>query len=454
MRRLFGTDGVRGIANRELTAEVAMSVGAALSAVLSSSGKYRPRVLIGTDTRRSSEMLAAALGAGICSSGGDVINLGVIPTPAVAYLVRRYGMTAGVVISASHNPYEYNGIKIFDSEGFKLSDELEEQIESTVLDKSPAPFVAEPEKIGRFLDTPPALSDYSEYIREFCGVHLSGLRIGVDCANGASYKTAKEIFPALGAECIFIGDEPDGININRNCGSTHLDRLGELVRTERLDLGIAFDGDADRCLSVDEGGREVDGDFIMAILADDFKKQGRLTRNGVVGTVMTNLGFVKYCERRGLNFHAAKVGDRYVLEMMRSGGLTFGGEQSGHIILGDYSTTGDGQLTAVALLSAIKRSGKRLSELASVMEKYPQYTVNVAATPDDKIVFFSDEEIKAAIKRAEEALSDDGRIVARPSGTEPYIRIMAEGSSVEKTREIAEKTAEFIRLRLESYKQI
>lgn len=452
MRRLFGTDGVRGVVNKELTTEMAMSIGRALCTVLSLSGKYRPRVLIGSDTRLSSEMLASALGAGVCSAGGDVINIGVIPTPSVAYLVRKYGATAGIVISASHNPHEYNGIKIFNDEGFKLSDELEEEIESIVLDKNPPPAIAEPEKIGRFLDTPPAITDYSEYVKAFSDVSLSGLRIGIDCANGASYITAKEIFPALGAECVFIGDGPDGININKDCGSTHIERLGELVRTKGLDLGIAFDGDADRCLSVDENGCEVDGDFIMAILADDLKKQGRLTKNGVVGTVMTNLGFVKYCEANGLNFLAAKVGDRYVLEMMRSGGYSFGGEQSGHIILSDYSTTGDGQLTAVALLSAIKRSGKTLSELASIMKKYPQYTVNVAATADDKVVFFSDEEIKAAIKRAEEALAGDGRILARPSGTEPYIRIMAESSSVEKTREVAEKTAEFITLRLATYK--
>ena len=451
MGRLFGTDGVRGVVNEKLTSELAMSIGRALCSMLSPSGKYRPLVLIGTDTRRSCHMLMSALGAGVCSAGGDVINLGVIPTPAVAFLVKKYGAGAGVVISASHNSYEYGGIKIFSSEGFKLDDELEEKIESIVRGRSPAPSLAKPGKIGRFLDTPPVISDYTEYIKSFCDTSLLGLRVGIDCANGAAYKSAKRIFPSLGCECFFIGDGPDGVNINDKCGSTHLDALRKLVKGENLDVGIAFDGDADRCLALDSEGNEVDGDFIMAILADELLKRGKLRGNAVVGTVMTNLGFVKFCEERGINFVAARVGDRYVLELMRLDGLSFGGEQSGHIIFGDYSTTGDGQLTAVALLATLKKSGKSLTELASLMKKYPQFTHNVDADADEKVIFLSDREIAEEIKRAEAKLGD-GRIIVRPSGTEPYIRVMAEGEDRESAEQAAKQTALFIRKRLDSYK--
>ena len=453
MRRLFGTDGVRGIANAELTPELAMSIGKALCTVLSSAGEYRPRVLIGTDTRRSGEMLSSALAAGICSAGGDVISLGTAPTPAVAYLVKKYEMAAGVVISASHNPYEYNGIKIFSDEGIKLSDELEEEMEIIALDKKPPARVATASKIGRFLNTPPTLSDYSAHIRELLQEPLSGLKIGFDLANGAAYKTAKEIFLPLGAECVFIGDRPNGVNINQGCGSTALSALSTLVKEKNLDVGIAFDGDADRCLAVDECGNEVDGDFIMAILAKDFKSRGLLKKNGVVGTVMTNLGFVRFCEENGISFHAAKVGDRYVAETMRSEGLSFGGEQSGHLIIGDYSTTGDGELTAALLLGVLKRSGKPLSHLSSIMKKYPQYTLNLSATAEEKIFFLSDNEIKKIIKRAQsEAISDGGRIIARPSGTEPYIRIMAEGEDESKTRKIMNALGDIIKARLDGYR--
>ena len=453
MRRLFGTDGVRGIANAELTPELATSIGKALCTVLSSAGEYRPTVLIGTDTRRSGEMLAAALAAGVCSAGGDIISLGTVPTPAVAYLVRKYELTAGVVISASHNPYEYNGIKIFSDEGIKLSDELEEEMEIIALDKKPSPRVATASKIGRFLDTPPALGDYTDHIRTLISGSLSGIKIGIDCANGAAFKTAKEIFLPLGAKCVFIGDRPNGVNINQGCGSTSLNALSALVKEEGLDAGIAFDGDADRCLAVDEYGNEVDGDFIMAILARDFKERGLLQKNGVVGTVMTNLGFVKFCEENGINFHAAKVGDRYVSETMRSEGLSFGGEQSGHLIIGDYSTTGDGELTAVLLLDVLKRSGKTLSALASVMKKYPQYTLNLSASAEEKIFFLSDGEIKRAVRSAErDAALSGGRIVVRPSGTEPFIRIMAEGADENEVKKIAGALSVKIKQRLDAYR--
>ncbi len=447
MRRLFGTDGIRGIANRELTADIAMSVGCSLASVLSSSGKYRPTVAIGSDTRRSSEMLCSALSAGLLAAGADVIMLGTVPTPAVAYLAKKYG-AAGIAVSASHNPSEYNGIKIFGRSGFKLSDGIEEKIEEEVLGKDRlAPYVA-PEKIGVFLNTPPAIEDYTSFLLSYTDADLSGLRIGIDCANGAACKTAKSVFPALGAECFFIGDKPDGSNINLRCGSTDLSSLKKLVRENGLDMGFAFDGDADRCLAVDGLGNEVDGDHIMAILALDLKKRGRLRGNAVVGTVMTNLGFVKFCEQNGIGFFAANVGDRYVLELMRSDGLSFGGEQSGHIILGDYATTGDGQLTAIALLSAVKESGRPLSSLASVMRKYPQCTVNVDAGREEKLTFLTDGEIKRRIEEIKAALSPDGRIIVRPSGTEPYIRITVEGSDEEATRRYAEETAAFVAARL------
>lgn len=450
MRRLFGTDGVRGIANEELTAERAMQIGRAIGTVLSEGGRYAPKIIIGTDTRLSSEMLSSALRAGLYSVGADCKELGVVPTPLIAYLVKKYGMNAGVMISASHNPYQYNGIKVFGPDGFKLSDELEEQIESIVLDNTPMPRPASAEKIGRKIDTHKGIEDYIEHILS-AGVNLSGLRIGIDCANGSAAQTAQKIFPALGAECYFIGSEPDGININCDCGSTSLDKLRELVLEKGLDAGVAFDGDADRCLAIDECGREVDGDFIMAILAEKLIEEGKLSRSAVVGTVMSNLGFIKFCEERGLKYISTKVGDRYVLEMMNQEGYALGGEQSGHIILRDFATTGDGQLTAVALLSRIKESGKKLSSLASVMKKYPQYTVSVPADGQDKISFLIDGKIKEILEEGERLIGD-GRLVARPSGTEPVIRIMLEGEDYSFTRSLCTEIAEKIEKRLSQIK--
>lgn len=451
MRRLFGTDGIRGIANEFLSCERATMVGRALGHVLSSNHKYRPLVIIGMDTRRSSEMLASAISAGLYSVGGDVMTLGVVPTPAVAYLVKKYKAKAGVMISASHNPYEYNGIKIFSEEGYKLSDELEEQIESIVLDNTPPIKMAEHNEIGRRYNAERAIDDYVGYLMNTTGTSLEGMRIAIDTANGAAYATAGKLFRGLGADVRILYDKPDGININDGCGSTHIETLARYVTENKMDVGIAFDGDADRCLAVDECGREVDGDFIMAILALDMKKRGTLNKNTVVGTVMSNYGFQKFCREREINFIAAKVGDRYVLEMMKQEDYSFGGEQSGHIIIPKHATTGDGQLTALTLLSLIKSSGKKLSELRSVMKKYPQHTVNIEATQNQKIALFTDEEIKAIIRGAEVVLAEDGRIVVRASGTEPVVRIMVESSDGKKTVEIAEQTAEKIRKTLVNY---
>ena len=451
MRRLFGTDGVRGIANEFLSCERAMAIGRALGHVLSSNQKYRPKVIIGMDTRLSSEMLASALCAGLCSVGSDVMTLGVVPTPAVAYLVKKYKAKAGVMISASHNPYEYNGIKIFGENGFKLSDELEEQIESIVLDNTPPIKIAGNRDIGKRCDTPYALHDYITYLMHTTDIHLDGMKVAIDCSCGSASATAEELFTSLGADVRMLFDKPDGININNNCGSTHMDELKKFVVENNMEVGIAFDGDADRCLAVDENGNEVDGDFIMAILALDMKKKGLLNKNTVVGTVMTNFGFHKFCDENGINFIAAKVGDRYVLEMLNQEGYSFGGEQSGHVIIRNYATTGDGQLTALTLLSHIKESGKPLSELAKVMKKYPQHTVNISATQNEKIALFTDDEIKAIIADAEEKIGDSGRIVIRPSGTEPVIRIMVEGENEKRTRELCEVTAKKILDRLKEY---
>ena len=447
MRRLFGTDGVRGIANDFLSCERALEIGRALGTVLSVKKKYKTKVIIGMDTRISSRMLCAALAAGICSVGGEVVNAGVIPTPAIAHLVRKHGYTAGVMISASHNSFEYNGIKIFGTDGFKLSDELEERIESIVLDNDTHPAIAEPERIGTVYDSLTAKEEYIEHLSSVMTTDLSGMKIGIDCANGAASATAVKLFTSFGADCTIINASPDGININEKCGSTYLEGLKRIVVENGLDLGVAFDGDADRCLLVDEYGNEIDGDFIMAIIAQHMKRDGKLVKNTVVGTVMTNLGFKKFCEREGIGFIAAKVGDRYVLEMMNQEGYVFGGEQSGHIIFREHSTTGDGQLTALMLLSEIKRSGKKLSELAAIMKKYPQYIVNIEANAEEKLAFFTNREIAMLISEAEKRIGD-GRVVVRPSGTEPKIRVMLEGEDAVLTEGIAKELAAGIKEKL------
>lgn len=451
MRRLFGTDGARGVANEFLTPEIAMGIGRAVATVLSSNQRYRPMVLIGMDTRISSEMLASSLQAGLCSVGADVLDVGVVPTPAVAYLVKKYRADAGIMISASHNSYEFNGIKIFSSDGFKLPDELEERIEAIVLDHSPAPVLAAGDKIGRVRKSLNAVPDYIDHLRRTAFNDLSGLKIAIDCANGSASATAEELFTSMGAVCHMLHNTPDGININDKCGSTDMASLRDYVVEHGMDVGVAFDGDADRLLCVDDKGEEVDGDMIMAVLAKDMQTRGVLRRGAVVGTIMTNLGFSKFCEENGIKFIAAKVGDRYVLEIMNLDGYSFGGEQSGHVIFRDYATTGDGQLTALQLLSYIKREGKPLSELKTVMRRYPQALVNIRTTPEGKLAFFTDKEIAKIVEGASEALSDRGRLVVRPSGTEPLLRVMVESETEEETNRIANETAEKIKEILARY---
>ena len=435
MGRLFGTDGIRGIVNRELDCELALRVGIALGA------SVRGDVLIGMDTRASSEMLAAAVAAGLASAGRRVKLLGVCTTPAVAYLVRRLGAAAGVMISASHNPYEYNGIKIFGSDGYKLPDSEEDKIEDAVLLGKKALAVCD--GVGRIEIAPGAREEYLDFLTGSFGISLDGMKIAVDCANGSTFHVAEEVFTRLGARCYTINRNPDGKNINDGCGSTSLAGLKKTVLEHGCEVGIAFDGDGDRCLAIDGQGREIDGDYIMAILALSLKNEGRLMHNTLVGTVMTNLGLCKFCEENGISFKASAVGDRYVSDMMRDGGYSFGGEQSGHIIFGDIATTGDGLLTAIALLSHIKKSKKELVELACIMKKYPQLTVNISADKEKKKSLDSDT-VRTIIKEGEQRLGSSGRLLVRASGTEALIRIMAEAESEELAREVAEEVAEKI----------
>ena len=448
MGRLFGTDGVRGIANTELTAELAMNIGRAAAMVLVSDEVRHPTVLIGKDTRLSGDMIEGALIAGLCSVGANVELLGVIPTPAVAYLVGKYSADAGIMISASHNPFEFNGIKIFSSEGYKLPDDLENRIEEIVLDHV-TPYETESnENIGKVTVMENAADDYIEHVAKSVDCDLSGMEIALDCSNGSSSFTAEKLFTKLGAKVHMLFDAPDGININRDCGSTHIGKLQSYVREHKLCAGLAFDGDADRCLAVDENGSLIDGDFLMAICANDMKNRGVLKNNTVVGTVMTNMGFTKFCREKGLNFVPTKVGDRYVLEEMLQQGYNIGGEQSGHIIFTDFATTGDGELSGAILLSIMKRTGEKLSALAKIMERMPQVLVNVKVSAQSKLSFYTDKEIKAEIKHISDILGERGRILIRVSGTEPLVRVMLEGESLEEIQNLAEEAAQVVRERL------
>ncbi len=448
MGRLFGTDGARGIANTELTAELAMNIGRAAAMVLISDEVEHPTVLIGRDTRLSGDMLEGALIAGLTSIGANVELLGVVPTPAVAYLVRKYNADAGIMISASHNPFEFNGIKIFSSEGCKLPDDLENRIEEIVLDHIVPYSLAYNENLGKVTRMETACDDYISYIAECVDCDLDGMEIALDCSNGSSSRTAEKLFTKLGAKVHMLFDTPDGININKDCGSTHIGKLQHYVRENKLCCGLAFDGDADRCLAVDENGNLVDGDYLIAICAKDMKDRGVLKKDAVVGTIMTNMGFNKFCEANGMKFVSTKVGDRYVLEAMLREGYNIGGEQSGHIILLDYETTGDGQLSGSSVLSIMKRTGKKLSELAKVMEHMPQVLINVKVSAEGKLAFYNDKEIKAEIRRVSDILGERGRILIRVSGTEPLVRVMLEGESLEEIQNLAEEAAQVVRDRL------
>lgn len=448
MGRIFGTDGVRGIANSELTAQLAFKLGQAGAKVLTKNCSGAPKILVGKDTRASGDMLEASLNAGFCTMGAQVYCVGVLPTPAVAYLIRKYNMDAGVVISASHNPMEYNGIKFFSSEGYKLSDELEAEIEEYVLDGKDLGELPVGKDVGRVHTKRSGMQDYVDYIRSTIDGDFSNLKIALDCANGASFECAKLLFDSLGAKAEYICNTPDGCNINDGCGSTHTQKLSEYVKNGGFDLGLAFDGDADRLLAVDENGTLVDGDKIMAICALELRKQGKLKKDTVVATVMSNLGFFNALKANGIKYEQTTVGDRYVLENMLANGYCIGGEQSGHIIFLDYNTTGDGLMTAVRLTCALRDSGKKMSDLASVVEILPQVLVNARIKNENKNTYMENKEIADAIRKIEEKFAGNGRVLIRPSGTEPLVRVMLEGKDKNEIKEEATALAKMIEERL------
>ena len=449
MGKLFGTDGVRGIANTELTGELAYNLGRAGAYVLTKEKAHAPRILVGMDTRISGDMIESALVAGMCSVGAHAVLAGVIPTPAFAYLVRKYKFDAGVVISASHNPMEYNGIKFFNSNGYKLRDELENEIEDILLnnmDVLPQPTGS---TVGTKSLSEDAIEDYITFLTKSTNVKLNGIKVALDCANGASYKAGPIAILNLGASMCIIHNEPDGTNINANCGSTHIDDLKKFVVENGADIGFAFDGDADRCLAVDEKGNLIDGDKILAICGLNMKKKGILKNDTIVGTVMTNLGLNIMAKENGLNIEQTNVGDRYVLKRMIEKGYNLGGEQSGHIIFLDHNTTGDGILTAIQLLTVLKESGKKASELASVMEQMPQVLVNARVNNAKKNSYMDVAEIKDAIDALSAKFENEGRVLIRTSGTEPLVRVMIEGKDINVMQQEAEKLAKLIEEKLQ-----
>jgi phosphoglucosamine mutase len=425
-RRYFGTDGIRGLANKHpMTSEVALKVGMAAGRVFSKNGSHRHRAVIGKDTRLSGYMIETAMMSGFTAVGVDVFQLGPMPTPAVAMLTRSLRADVGVMISASHNPYEDNGIKFFDPDGYKLSDETEMEIER-LMDAPSDELLASADRIGRATRVESAQERYIEFAKRTLprSIRLDGLRIVIDCANGAAYKVAPEALWELGAEVIKLGVEPNGRNINLNCGSTDPEALIDKVREVRADIGIALDGDADRVVIIDEKARVVDGDQMMAVIAESWHRRGRLTGGGVVATVMSNLGLERYLAELGLSLQRTAVGDRYVVEHMRKHGYNFGGEQSGHIVLSDFTTTGDGLVSALQVLAAVVSSGRPVSEVCRRFEPLPQVLKNVRYSDGKPL---EDARVREAIRGAEDRLGTSGRLVIRPSGTEPLIRVMAEG---------------------------
>lgn len=442
--KYFGTDGIRGKANEELTFDLAYRTGYALGTLLEEQTGRRPLVFIGRDTRISGGMLEAALTAGLCNAGADVTTLGVMPTPAVAWhTAHSPEADAGIVISASHNPFADNGIKIFGGEGYKLTDGQEARIEALI--DAPVGAVRTGAELGQvrpYGGTP--AEAYVRHIADTAPCRLVGLRVAVDCANGAASATAEQLFRAMGADAVIVNASPDGVNINERCGSTHIEGLQELMRTGRFAVGCAFDGDADRCLLVDETGAVMDGDHIIGILADHMKACGRL-KGGVVGTILTNLGLHAFLKERGIPVQSTQVGDRYVLERMREQGWNIGGEQSGHVILSDFATTGDGQLTAVQLLCAMKQSGKTASQLNGMIESFPQKSINVAAPNAVKGRVAQLPQVLAVGEEIRAAFNGAGRVVIRPSGTEPKVRVMVEGRDPALVEQLAEKAAQVVR---------
>lgn len=445
MARLFGTDGVRGEANVELTPELAYRLGRAATLYFGESTDGIPKILIGRDTRISGQMFEAALCAGICAAGGRAIVVGVIPTPAIAFLTKKKKAQCGIVISASHNPFQDNGIKFFGGNGYKLPDAVEDELEKIVRDIEAGKDYprATAGKMGYIDYRHEYINEYKDFVLSTCKERFDGMDIVLDCSNGAAYEIMPIVLNKLGANVIVLNNAPSGVNINKNCGSTHIERLQKTVVGMGADFGIAHDGDADRCLCVDEKGNIIDGDHILVICAKEMMAQGTLKYNTVVTTVMANIGFHKAVKEFGGKAEITKVGDRYVLENMLANGYKLGGEQSGHIIFADYNTTGDGPITALQVLAAVKRSGRKASELNEMMVSYPQLLVNVAVATKDG--WEANANIAAAIKAGEEELGSDGRILVRPSGTEPLIRVMAEGPDQDQLESICNKIADVVR---------
>lgn len=440
MARLFGTDGVRGVAGTELTSLLAMNIGIALAYILKRNNE-NVKVLIGNDTRISKDMIVNSISAGLSSKGVTVVKTGVIPTPAISYLVRKHNFQAGIMVTASHNPYEFNGIKIFDKNGLKLPDLIEEEIEKeTYKDETP---LIKYEDIGIIKDDFTLKEKYISYLISTVS-KINDLKVVFDLANGSSSVTAPEIFNKVLKNPIFLSSKPNGININDNCGSTHLDNLINYVKENKFDLGIAFDGDADRCLFVDEDGNIIDGDFILAIVSLNLKKKNKLKNNTLVGTILSNLGLIKFCNENDINFSATKVGDRYVLEEMILKDYVIGGEQSGHIIFKELATTGDGELTALQILSIISEENKSLKECSKIMKKYPQVSRNIKVKNEDKKEVFTNDEINNVINKSKDILKDTGRIIVRPSGTEPLIRVMIEGNDLDLINQLLNDIAHVI----------
>ena len=449
MRKYFGTDGIRRIANTELSPELVYKVAKAGAYVLSKHTDKTPTILIGRDTRLSGTLIESAMVAGFLSYGANVKLLGVMPTPAVAYLTRKLQADASVVISASHNTFEFNGIKYFSNKGMKIPDELEEEIEETMESGKLEELTAVKDKIGVSEVRSDLLDEYIYFFRKNFDDNIEkynkpDFRVAIDTANGATYKSAELIFNLLGINHEIINNNPNGININENCGSTHLESLKQYVIKNKMSLGIAYDGDGDRCLAIDENGEEIDGDKILAILSKYLKEKGKLSKDTIVATVMSNLGLNKYAEKNGLNLIQTKVGDRYVLEEMLKSGYNLGGEQSGHVILLDYNPTGDGILTSLMLIQAILESGKKASELGNIVQKYPQVLINAKVDSNKKYDYEKNSEIKSAIEKLEKEFSGNGRVLIRPSGTEPLVRVMIEGKDIKIIEEKAKNLAKLI----------
>ncbi|MFW5648940.1 MAG: phosphoglucosamine mutase [Candidatus Alkaliphilus sp. MAG34] len=449
MGKLFGTDGVRGIANRDLTPELAYKLGRIGAYVLTNkNNNKKPKAVIGKDTRISGDLLESSITAGLLSMGVDVVSSGVIPTPAVAYLTRHLEADVGIIISASHNPAEYNGIKFFNSEGYKLSDEAENKIEEYIMNHDDVNSRAEGGDIGSVVYNENSIDEYIDFLKTTIDCDFEGLKIAVDTGNGAAYRVAPRLLRDLGADVFVINDQPNGININDNCGSTNPQKVAELVKETGADIGLSFDGDADRLITVDEKGNIVDGDYIMAICAVNFKERAKLKNNTVVSTVMSNMGFEIAMKEHGCNVIRTKVGDRYVLEEMIKGEYCLGGEQSGHVIFSDYNTTGDGLLTAIQLIAVMKGEGKKLSQLAEIMTSYPQILVNARVKKENKEKYREDFVIMEEIKAIEEKMTGQGRVLIRPSGTEALVRVMLEGKNQNELNIMATNLARLIEERL------